>query len=108
MDKKKTTKSSGVNREKRVSMSGSSSSSLLSSPGGTKIEVDASVGHLRDKLRDLNREQRDTMQRMQKLEEKIEKKRRARVGSSASTSQERGLQKALDNLMKSVGDDKLL
>lgn len=63
-------------------------------------------GNIRQNLRNLNEDQQKTLSRIKKLEEKIEKKQRAKATSTAKLDSE--LQQALDGLMKSVGSHNLL
>lgn len=63
-------------------------------------------GNIRQNLRNLNEEQQRTLSRIKKLEEKIEKKQRAKASSTSKLDSE--LQQALDGLMKTVGNQNLL
>lgn len=64
--------------------------------------------HLQEDMHSLSSEQKNTMARIKRLDEKIERKRKARSSSNTGHSHEQNLQDALDDLMKSVGNDKML
>lgn len=93
-------------KSKNGERSSASSSSARPVHGNPYYFSDANPVRIRENIRSISREQQETLARIKRLEEKLEKKRKARSGGNSTQDQE--LQTALDRLMKSMGDDKMI